>query len=81
MVASYAIKAGQFAVEHVRPWSGTQLFDTGVLANFDVGRDGRIAALLPADSPEDRQSKNHVTVTLNFFEEVQRRLSQRGGGR
>jgi eukaryotic-like serine/threonine-protein kinase len=77
MVAAYAIKGGQFTVEHVRPWSAKQLFDTGVLANYDVGRDGRIAALLPAENPEDRQSENHVTVTLGFFEEVRRRVSLR----
>jgi Tol biopolymer transport system component len=78
MVARYAIKGGQFTVEHVRPWSAKQLFDTGVLSNYDVGRDGRIVALLPAEDPEHRQSENHVTVTLNFFEEVRRRTSSRG---
>jgi Tol biopolymer transport system component len=81
MVASYSIKAGQFRVEHVRPWTDKQLFDTGVLANYDVGRDGRIVALLPADRPEDRQSENHVTVKLNFFEEMRRRVALRESAR
>jgi Tol biopolymer transport system component len=78
MAATYSIKSGQFTVERVREWSSMELFDTGVLANYDVGRDGRIAALLPAEDPGDRQSENHVTVTLNFFEEVRRRVSSRG---
>ena len=78
MVASYEIKAGQFKVERARLWSEKQLFDTGVLANYDVGSDGRIAALFPAENPQDRQSENHVTVTLNFFEEVRRRVSSSG---
>ena len=77
MAAGYAVKAGQFTVEHVRPWSDKQLFDTGVLANYDVRHDGRVAALLPAENPEDRQSENHVTVTLNFFEEIRQRVSLR----
>jgi hypothetical protein len=66
MLTTYAIKAGKFTVEHVRPWSGKQLFDTGVMANYDVGCDGRIAALLPADNPEDRpfDSAEHSSFVL-----------------
>ena len=79
MMATYATKAGLFTVERVRQWSDKQLFDTGVLANYDVGRDGRIAVLLPAGEPEDRQSENHVTIMLNFFEQVRRRVSSSGG--
>jgi serine/threonine-protein kinase len=78
MVAKYAIHGSSFKVEHVRPWSARQLFDTGVLANYDVGRDGRIAAIMPADNPADRQSENHVTVVLSFFDEVRRRVSSNG---
>ncbi len=81
MIAAYAIKAGLFTVERVRQWSSKRLFDTGVLANYDVGRDGRIAVLLPANDPEDRQSENHVTIMLNFFEEVRRRVSSIGTAR
>jgi serine/threonine-protein kinase len=78
MVATYALHESSFTVEQVRPWSAMQLFDTGVLANYDVGRDGRIAAILPADNPADRQSENHVTVVMGFFDEVRRRVSSRG---
>jgi hypothetical protein len=77
MTASYAIRAGSFAVESVGPWSRARLADTGVLCNFDVGADGRIAALLPAERDEDRQSENHVTFILNFPSEIRRRLSSR----
>jgi hypothetical protein len=48
------------------------------LANYDVGRDGRIAAILPADDPQDRQLENHVTVVQGFFDEVRRRVASRG---
>jgi Tol biopolymer transport system component len=78
MVARYAIHGSNFTIEQVRPWSATQLFDTGVLANYDVGRDGRIAAILPADDPQDRQLENHVTVVQGFFDEVRRRVASRG---
>lgn len=80
MTAKYASKAGLFTVERVRRWSAKRLFDTGVLANYDVGRDGRIVVLLPADNSEDRQSENHVTIMLNFFEQVRRQVSSSGGG-
>jgi hypothetical protein len=73
MVATLALHGSNFTVEHVRPRSAMQLFDTEVLANYDVGRDGRIAAILPAD----RQSENHVTVVMGFFAEVRRRVSSR----
>ena len=79
MMATYATNGGLFTVEHVRQWSAMRLFDTGVLANYDVGRDGRIAVLLPADNPEDRQSENHVTIMLNFFEQLRRQVSSSGG--
>jgi serine/threonine-protein kinase len=76
-VATYRTPGGLFVVDHVRLWSATRLFDTGVFANYDVSRDGRIVALLPASEPEDRQSENHVTVTLNFFEQLRQRFDAR----
>jgi serine/threonine-protein kinase len=74
MTASYAIQAGSFVVQSVRPWFQNQLADTGVLSNFDVSPDGRLIALIHAERYEDRQSKNHVTFLLNFASEVRRRV-------
>jgi hypothetical protein len=79
MAATYTAQDSLFTVERVRQWSNKRLFDTGVLANYDMGRDGRIAALLPAGRDEDRQSENHVTVVLNFFDQVRRQVSSGSG--
>jgi hypothetical protein len=47
--------------------------DTGVLANADVTRGAAsVVALMPAPS-RDEQSPNHVTLLLNFFDELRRR--------
>jgi hypothetical protein len=74
MVATYTIHGGAFVAEEPRPWWPGQLADTGVLSNFDLDLEGRrVLALLPATRLEGRQSPNHVTVTLNFSDEVRRR--------
>jgi eukaryotic-like serine/threonine-protein kinase len=74
-VAAYRTEGGRFSVGNVRVWSATRLFDTGVFQNYDVAADGRIVALLPAGKPEERQSENHVTIMLNFFDRVRQRVS------
>jgi hypothetical protein len=49
-----------------------------VLPNFDVAPDGeRILALMPATRPEARQTANHVTLMLNFADELHRRAAGR----
>src|SRR5262249_13931094 len=73
MAATYRINDGVFRAEPPPLWSQTRLADTGVLPNFDVAADGRIAALLPASAANERQSPNHVTFLMNFFDELRRR--------
>jgi len=78
MAASYHIDDGKFVAEVPRQWTPQTLGDAGVLPTFDVASDGeRLVALLPAGRAEDWQSRNHVTVVLNFHEEVRRRLTAR----
>ena len=75
MVAAYAAHEGAFSVVSLRQWSPRRLADTGVLANFDVSPEGRVLALVPALRPEERQTENHVTFLLNFFDEVRRTVT------
>ena len=76
MVASYRARDGSFVADTPRPWGGEPLGDTGVYPGFDVAPDGeRLVALFPAASPEERQARNHVTVMLNFLDEVRRRIA------
>jgi serine/threonine-protein kinase len=76
MVVSYKTAGGSFTASEPRPWSQHTLADTGVLPNFAVDASGeRIVALMPMAS-KDPQSANHVTVILNFDEEIRRRASR-----
>lgn len=74
MLVRYRTKGGTFEASPPRLWSRVDLADTGVLPNYDVAPDGRIIALVPA-TPGVKQTQNHVTVMLNFFDELRRRTS------
>jgi hypothetical protein len=77
MVVSYKTAGESFAPSEAQPWSRQTLADTGVLPNFAVDASGeRILALMPTP-PRNPQSANHVTVILNFDEEVRRRAASR----
>jgi hypothetical protein len=78
MGAPYRVDGDRFVADVPQPWTPQMLGDVGVLPSFDVEPNGRhIVALLPAGRPEEWQSKNHVTVVLNFHEEIRRRLTMR----
>ena len=43
-------------------------------SNIDVARDGAsVIALMPATRSSEEQTPNHVTLLLNFFDELRRR--------
>jgi hypothetical protein len=78
MVASYRFAANAFVAGLSRQWPSSLVADTGVLPNFDLAPNGaRIAALVPATRPGGEQTMNHVTVMLNFADEVRRRAAAR----
>ena len=78
MKVSYAIRDGTFVASPPVVWTETLFADTGVVPALDLDPDGkRFAALMPADPPNLRQSPNHATVLLNFFDEVERRVAAR----
>jgi serine/threonine-protein kinase len=78
MVVGYTVQGGSFLPDTPRQWSSHSVADTGVLPNFDVAPDGeRILALMPATRPEARQTANHVTLMLNFADELHRRAAGR----
>jgi hypothetical protein len=74
MAASYAIRGDSFILEKPRIWTPRRLAALGLGQAFDLAPDGdRLVALLPADAPESRETLGHVTLTLNFFDELLRR--------
>ena len=79
MVATYTVANDHFVPSPPRSWSPVVLADTGVLANFDLAPDGRVLALLPADDTE-APARDHATLVLNFFDELER-IHPRPGSR
>jgi serine/threonine-protein kinase len=78
MVASYTVAGGSFLVGKPRLWSEKHLANVGLFSSYDIAPDGqRILALMPVDTPEAQRSRRDVSVLLNFFEELQRRVPVR----
>ena len=72
MVVDCTANGAVFQARSPRVWAPTQIADTGVLPNFDVSPDGRVAALMPVGQSGEPQSPSHVTLVLNFAEELRR---------
>ena len=76
MVANYTVKGESFMADKPRVWSRKQLANVGLATNFDLAPDGkRFVVLMPAESLEPREPQNHVTLIVNFFDEIRRRAT------
>ena len=74
MAVTYAVKGDSFVTDKPRPWSNTQLSNTGLTMNFDLAPDGkRFAVLMPAEGQETTEAQRHAILLLNFFDELRRR--------
>ena len=77
MVAAYTVNGESFVAGKPQLWSEKKLAGgrANSVKNFDLAPDGkRVAALMPADTPESQQSQNHVIFLENFFDELRRRV-------
>ena len=75
MKVSYTARAGSFVASKPTSWGQTELGNTGVLANFDVSRDGRrVVALIPAVKSDNATTRNHAMFILNFADLVRRQI-------
>ena len=72
MVADIATSGAALRSQVPRLWVDRRLADTGVLPNFDVAPDGRIAALVSPPQAA-QQDEHHVTFVVDFLAEVRRR--------
>jgi serine/threonine-protein kinase len=76
MVANYTVKGDSFIPQRPRLWYSKRIANVGNAGNLDVAPDGkRFVVLMPAEATEDRESQNHVTLVMNFFDEVRRRVT------
>jgi Tol biopolymer transport system component len=77
MAAAYTAKGDLFAADKPRAWSNMQileLFGTGIW-NLDLSPDGKRFAVIPRpEATGDQKGSVHVTVLLNFFDELRRRV-------
>jgi len=76
MAAAYAAKADSFATDKPRPWSKTQIFEISPPTwNVDPAPDSKRFAVFPRpDATGEQKGSVHVTVLLNFFDELRRRV-------
>ena len=75
MVATYAVKGDLFTANKPRLWSEKQLAHVGANPSYDVSPDGkRIAALMPAETPDQQKAQHHVIFLENFADELQRKV-------
>jgi len=74
MVLDYRVEDNIFIPGKPRLWSDKQLFYTGT-SNLDLAPDGKrfLAFALP-ETPPGQKGSVHVTMLLNFFDEVKRKI-------
>jgi len=74
MVVDYTVNGDSFVPAKPRLWSETQVFNPGLL-NLDLAPDGkRFAVLYSPERAGTEKGSVHVTMMLNFFDEVKRRI-------
>jgi len=81
MAAAYTAKADSFAANKPRTWSNTQILDSGpgVHWSLDLAPDGKRFAVFPRpEATGEQKGPVHVTVLLNFFDELRRRVPAGG---
>ena len=77
MVTTYTAKADSFAADKPRLWSNTQILEPirGGAWDLDLAPDGKRFAMFPRpDATVGQKGSVHVTVLLNFFDELRWRV-------
>jgi hypothetical protein len=76
MVVSYSVKGDSFEPDKPREWFGKSLANVGLGGTFDVAPDGKhLVVVMPPPSAEPREVQNHLTLVVNFFDEVRQRVA------
>jgi serine/threonine-protein kinase len=78
-VTGYTASGNSFSSETPRVWSETRLGDLGVNSAYDLAPDGkRFAVVLDPEEADASKPITSVTVLLNFFDELRRRVPAAG---
>lgn len=74
MVVDYTVDGATFVPGKPRLWSDRKLFFPGT-SNLDLAPDGkRFAVFVLPEAAPGAKSSVHVTILLNFFDELKRRI-------
>ncbi len=77
MATDYAPQGASFNVGRPRVWSSRPLWSTMFSPNLALSPDGKRFVIFPGQGPNIRPPQSapaHLTVLLNFFDEVRRRV-------
>jgi serine/threonine-protein kinase len=73
MVVTFATHDDRFVADTPRVWSEREMFTGAVMPTFDVTPDGeRLAVEVPTPSANNQSTGHHVTLVLNFFDDLRR---------
>lgn len=76
MVADHAVPGDAFIARRPRLWYGGKIADIGDNRNLDLAVDAkRFVVLTPAQAADAHESRSHITLVVNFFDEVRRRVA------
>ena len=74
MVVAYQAQGESFLREEPRQWTPALMAVLGTDKTYDLAPDGKRFAMYPQNSAQMGGGSVHVTVLLNFFDELKRRL-------
>jgi serine/threonine protein kinase/Tol biopolymer transport system component len=74
MAAGCEAKGDRFVADQPRRWAPTEIARTANFMSFDVAPDGGRAIAFPVRADGAGTGSLHVTVLLNFFDELKRRM-------
>ena len=79
MVADYVVDGDSFRPSKPRRWVDTQFLPFRIFSAFDLAPDDKRIAIVPRTAESDTPNGNlHVTMLVNWFDEVRRRLPAGG---
>jgi hypothetical protein len=76
-VTDYTVKGDSFVPGNPRVWSDKQIFRMANIPTFALAPDGKRFAVLLRPETEQAAGSLHVTVLLNFFDELHRRIPEK----
>ncbi len=76
MFAGYTVKGDTFVSDTPRPWTEVHGADQGINTAFDVSPDGKRVVAVAVPEGEVQKPMTHLTLLLNFFDELKRKTSK-----